>query len=215
MKLKQQKLRTGKSRKKPESSETENVINKGNIKETGFQSPKIIPSKKQSKSLQQQFLLSQFGSLNVAATTTTKENVEDHQGKQQQKKQILGQILQQPDSSSVDHQAGKQPLFAFTDLICKKILRKTGTYFKKWKRARRKDANCTNAELTKNQAAESGVRNLRKDSSCRRNDEVTDHQEADSELCKKKILMGEKCRPLTKSGTLHYDETGVILAEET
>ncbi|KAL3515995.1 hypothetical protein ACH5RR_022897 [Cinchona calisaya] len=34
------------------------------------------------------------------------------------------------------------------------------------------------------------------------------------ELCKKKILMGEKCRPLNKSGILQYDENGFLLLEE-
>lgn len=32
------------------------------------------------------------------------------------------------------------------------------------------------------------------------------------ELCKKKILMGEKCRPL--HGSLHYDKNGVLVPEE-
>lgn len=32
------------------------------------------------------------------------------------------------------------------------------------------------------------------------------------ELCKKKILMGEKCRPL--HGSLHYDKNGVLVAED-
>ncbi|KAH7866336.1 hypothetical protein Vadar_019053 [Vaccinium darrowii] len=35
----------------------------------------------------------------------------------------------------------------------------------------------------------------------------------EEELCKKRILMGEKCRPLNQSGVLHYDENGVILPE--
>ncbi|XAR49170.1 hypothetical protein NMG60_11032267 [Bertholletia excelsa] len=34
------------------------------------------------------------------------------------------------------------------------------------------------------------------------------------ELCKKRILMGEKCRPLNLSGALHYDQNGVLLPEE-
>ncbi|XP_012837651.1 PREDICTED: uncharacterized protein LOC105958189 [Erythranthe guttata] len=34
------------------------------------------------------------------------------------------------------------------------------------------------------------------------------------ELCKKRILMGEKCRPLNRSGALHYDEHGVLLPED-
>ncbi|KAL7003127.1 hypothetical protein U1Q18_004284 [Sarracenia purpurea var. burkii] len=36
----------------------------------------------------------------------------------------------------------------------------------------------------------------------------------EAELCKKRILMGEKCRPLNLSGKLNYDKNGVLLAEE-
>lgn len=32
-------------------------------------------------------------------------------------------------------------------------------------------------------------------------------------LCKKRILMGEKCRPLHQSGTLKYDKDGILLPE--
>ncbi|KAL7097041.1 hypothetical protein ACP275_10G117900 [Erythranthe tilingii] len=34
------------------------------------------------------------------------------------------------------------------------------------------------------------------------------------ELCKKRILMGEKCRPLNRSGALHYDEHGILLPDD-
>lgn len=34
------------------------------------------------------------------------------------------------------------------------------------------------------------------------------------ELCKKRILMGVKCRPLNSSGILHYDHSGLLLPEE-
>lgn len=34
------------------------------------------------------------------------------------------------------------------------------------------------------------------------------------ELCKKRILMGEKCKALNLSGVLHYDKQGIILPEE-
>ncbi|KAH0991829.1 hypothetical protein GBA52_003312 [Prunus armeniaca] len=33
------------------------------------------------------------------------------------------------------------------------------------------------------------------------------------ELCKKRILMGGKCRPLNLSGTLQYDENGILTTE--
>ncbi|KAI3445381.1 hypothetical protein Pfo_002046 [Paulownia fortunei] len=33
------------------------------------------------------------------------------------------------------------------------------------------------------------------------------------ELCKKRILMGEKCRPLNLSGVLHYDKEGIFLPD--
>lgn len=34
------------------------------------------------------------------------------------------------------------------------------------------------------------------------------------ELCKKRILMGEKCRALNHSGVLHYDKQGILLPED-
>lgn len=34
------------------------------------------------------------------------------------------------------------------------------------------------------------------------------------ELCKKRILLGEKCRPLNPSGVLHYDDNGILLPED-
>ncbi|KAF5740009.1 hypothetical protein HS088_TW11G00072 [Tripterygium wilfordii] len=36
---------------------------------------------------------------------------------------------------------------------------------------------------------------------------------ADKELCKKRILMGEKCKPLNYSGTLQYDKEGMLLPD--
>ncbi|KAJ6917866.1 hypothetical protein NC651_012155 [Populus alba x Populus x berolinensis] len=38
-------------------------------------------------------------------------------------------------------------------------------------------------------------------------------EECGEELCKKRILMGEKCNPLSFSGSLHYDEDGILLPE--
>ncbi|KAJ6694487.1 hypothetical protein OIU85_005194 [Salix viminalis] len=38
-------------------------------------------------------------------------------------------------------------------------------------------------------------------------------EESGDELCKKRILMGEKCKPLNLSGSLHYDEDGILLPE--
>ncbi|XP_071933415.1 uncharacterized protein [Coffea arabica] len=43
--------------------------------------------------------------------------------------------------------------------------------------------------------------------------EEEDEESGGIELCKKKILMGRKCRPLNKSGTLQYDENGILLPE--
>ncbi|KAM7274414.1 hypothetical protein ACFE04_029078 [Oxalis oulophora] len=36
----------------------------------------------------------------------------------------------------------------------------------------------------------------------------------DDQLCKKRILMGEKCKPLGNSGKLEYDEDGVLLPDD-
>ncbi|KAM1038687.1 hypothetical protein ACFX13_034068 [Malus domestica] len=35
----------------------------------------------------------------------------------------------------------------------------------------------------------------------------------EEELCKKRILMGGKCKPLSLSGTLRYDENGILVTE--
>lgn len=35
----------------------------------------------------------------------------------------------------------------------------------------------------------------------------------EEELCKKRILMGERCKPMNKSGVLQYDGDGILLAE--
>lgn len=39
-------------------------------------------------------------------------------------------------------------------------------------------------------------------------------KDGDVELCKKRILMGGKCKPLNISGTLHYDNNGILLPDE-
>ncbi|KAL1549768.1 hypothetical protein AAHA92_17825 [Salvia divinorum] len=39
------------------------------------------------------------------------------------------------------------------------------------------------------------------------------NKEPPEELCKKRILMGEKCRALNLSGVLHYDNQGILLPE--
>ncbi|CAN8265294.1 unnamed protein product [Cochlearia groenlandica] len=35
----------------------------------------------------------------------------------------------------------------------------------------------------------------------------------EDELCKKRILMGERCIPINKSGVLQYDDDGILLPE--
>ena len=45
------------------------------------------------------------------------------------------------------------------------------------------------------------------------NDGKDKEEKGELELCKKRILMGEKCRPLGFSGTLQYDKDGILLPE--
>ncbi|KAK2638022.1 hypothetical protein Ddye_025817 [Dipteronia dyeriana] len=40
-----------------------------------------------------------------------------------------------------------------------------------------------------------------------------EEERVDEELCKKRILMGERCKPLNISGTLHYDQDGILLPD--
>lgn len=37
---------------------------------------------------------------------------------------------------------------------------------------------------------------------------------SEDELCKKRILMGGKCKPLSISGTLHYDRNGILSTDD-
>ncbi|TMW99195.1 hypothetical protein EJD97_002905 [Solanum chilense] len=47
---------------------------------------------------------------------------------------------------------------------------------------------------------------------CKHEDEE-EQEKVELELCKKRILMGGKCRPLSASGSLHYDQNGILLPE--
>ncbi|KAK4378881.1 hypothetical protein RND71_000743 [Anisodus tanguticus] len=40
-----------------------------------------------------------------------------------------------------------------------------------------------------------------------------EQEKVELELCKKRILMGGKCQPLSASGSLHYDQNGILLPE--
>ncbi|KAK4427626.1 hypothetical protein Salat_1531600 [Sesamum alatum] len=55
---------------------------------------------------------------------------------------------------------------------------------------------------------------LKRDDRCGEKTRVAEEDAGELELCKKRILMGEKCRPLNISGTLHYDKNGVLLPED-
>ncbi|XP_022033061.1 uncharacterized protein LOC110934182 [Helianthus annuus] len=44
--------------------------------------------------------------------------------------------------------------------------------------------------------------------------EAKDVEDGSLELCKKRIIMGRKCRPLNVSGALHYDKNGVLVPED-
>lgn len=46
-----------------------------------------------------------------------------------------------------------------------------------------------------------------------RGESEEEEDEGGEELCKKRILMGEKCRPLNFSGILKYDQNGILLPE--
>ncbi|KAJ8529573.1 hypothetical protein K7X08_036408 [Anisodus acutangulus] len=47
---------------------------------------------------------------------------------------------------------------------------------------------------------------------CKHEDEE-EQEKVELELCKKRILMGGKCRLLSASGSLHYDQNGILLPE--
>ncbi|MCD7446460.1 hypothetical protein HAX54_007773 [Datura stramonium] len=53
---------------------------------------------------------------------------------------------------------------------------------------------------------------VKQEKECKHEDEK-EQEEVELELCKKRILMGGKCRPLSASGSLHYDQNGILLPE--
>lgn len=122
---------------------------------------------------------------------------------------------------SVD--AGKR--LSFSDRFCKKIYKKTRYLFTKWRLSRTKSVKidedigkdgtfvrCVSMN-TKGKNTKFMQKKVVQQGEDSGNEE--DKGSKDTELCKKKILMGEKCRPLNKSGTLQYDENGILLPEET
>ncbi|CAN4111023.1 unnamed protein product [Withania somnifera] len=46
-----------------------------------------------------------------------------------------------------------------------------------------------------------------------KHEDEEEQEKINLELCKKRILMGGKCRPLSASGSLHYDQDGILLPE--
>lgn len=53
---------------------------------------------------------------------------------------------------------------------------------------------------------------VKQERECKHEDEE-EQEKVELELCKKRILMGGKCRPLGASGSLHYDQNGMLLPE--
>ncbi|KAL7585007.1 hypothetical protein Lser_V15G46344 [Lactuca serriola] len=47
-----------------------------------------------------------------------------------------------------------------------------------------------------------------------RKDEGHEREDGRVELCKMRIIMGKRCRPLNVSGALHYDEDGILVPED-
>nr|XP_043618833.1 uncharacterized protein LOC122590719 [Erigeron canadensis] len=58
-----------------------------------------------------------------------------------------------------------------------------------------------------------GLRKVGRAVSMRKHEEEEGKEDEGDELCKKRIMMGNKCRPLNVSGSLHYDKNGVLVPE--
>ncbi|KAK9292287.1 hypothetical protein L1049_020251 [Liquidambar formosana] len=76
--------------------------------------------------------------------------------------------------------------------------------------------SCSLATVSSSRISFSRVK-LRRENSIRKkatNQVEEEEERGEEELCKKRILMGERCRPLNMSGILQYDKNGIILPEE-
>ncbi|KAG8363871.1 hypothetical protein BUALT_Bualt19G0067600 [Buddleja alternifolia] len=86
-----------------------------------------------------------------------------------------------------------------------------GFYFRKWKAIKNGNANANGIESMGSKPnywrMRSGVTHKR----YLKGEKEDTNREV--ELCKKRILMGIKCRPLNLSGKLQYDKNGILLPE--
>ncbi|PIN08834.1 hypothetical protein CDL12_18591 [Handroanthus impetiginosus] len=103
------------------------------------------------------------------------------------------------------------------------ILKSTGFSLRKWKAIKRGFANGSKGSGTKPFYGKIKRAKLRLKIEVRQGEKTNRHEEKECEavedngeleLCKKRILMGERCRPLNISGALHYDKEGILLPED-
>ncbi|XP_075505570.1 uncharacterized protein LOC142542685 [Primulina tabacum] len=101
-----------------------------------------------------------------------------------------------------------------------RIFRKSnGFHLKKWKKVKADNDMLYGTKQAGIKASYARIRNLEIGGkrTMIQGEKPKDEEEEDErqmELCKKRILMGEKCRPLNVSGALHYDEAGILLPED-
>nr|GMD46921.1 hypothetical protein CDL12_18591 [Ipomoea batatas]GMD69386.1 hypothetical protein CDL12_18591 [Ipomoea batatas] len=88
----------------------------------------------------------------------------------------------------------------FSGMFRLKTKKKGGFRLRKWKKKIR---------MRKSSSVGAVKKRFARIRSCR----MSGRKEEEIELCKKRILMGEKCKPLNVSGSLHYDQNGVLLPE--
>ncbi|KAI5658639.1 hypothetical protein M9H77_27432 [Catharanthus roseus] len=114
--------------------------------------------------------------------------------------------------SSPGKKSCSSPSLRFSNLFRKKT---TGFTFGKWK-----SKNIGNVSNVVGDCPLNGRRNSGGEKEVERKEMKSDDEDEDGgkeggyELCKKRILMGGKCKPLNLSGKLRYDENGILLPEE-
>ncbi|CAH9087444.1 unnamed protein product [Cuscuta europaea] len=106
--------------------------------------------------------------------------------------------------------SAKEPIFCFRFsglLRWKKRLRFS---FRKWRITGGIGTSCMGmASQRRNRGYYTQIQSIRNP------EEADDEEEKEEgiELCKKRILMGDRCKPLSISGRLNYDKNGVLLPE--
>ncbi|CAA3007035.1 Hypothetical predicted protein [Olea europaea subsp. europaea] len=135
------------------------------------------------------------------------KNVQDSMAKQET---IFDEIQEAKESAGLEEKVLYKKPDKMPTKISRFIRKRIGSPFRKLKLDEKSNGGAS--EKNSSQKVDERKRIMKK--LIIRDGEEEKEERSEMELCKKRILMGEKCRPLNLSGALHYDKDGILLPEE-